>query len=58
MILISVVVVVPAMVEVLRGGKSRRTGISWSRTRSSTGRRILTECVQGSFLRNLTRRRS
>ena len=53
---------VPAMVGVLRGGWSKKTDSSQSRTRSSAwsrmGRRMSTEGVQGSFLWNLTRRRS
>ena len=62
MSLISVVAVVPAMVGVLRGERGRRTDSTWSRTRRSTGsrteRRTLTEGVKGSFLWNLTTRRS
>ena len=60
--LIPMVVMVPAMVVVLRGGRSSRTDRVWSRTRSSrrrrTGRRLLTESVEGSIFWNWNWRRS
>ena len=46
------------MVGVMRGIRRMRTGSTWSSTGGRTGRRTLPEDFKGSFIWNLTRRRS